>query len=136
MVAELGRARSPRAGIKGPGGFTFVEVLAAMLFMSIVIPVAMQGIQIANRAGVVAARKSIAVQLADKLLNEAILTSNSRSSGQGGSFPDPHKDYRWRQSQKNWTEDTMREITVEVFYMVQNQEYSVALTTLVTQDTQ
>ena len=108
-----------------------------MVFMAIVIPVAMRGVQIANRAGVVAARKTIAVQLADKLMNENIVTTNSLSSGLSGNFPDPFKDYRWKQSSKNWTEDTtMREISVEVFYMVQNQEYSVYLATLLTQDTQ
>ena len=44
--------------------FTFAEVLAALLFMAIVIPVAMQGVQVANRAGVAAQRKTVAIQLA------------------------------------------------------------------------
>jgi hypothetical protein len=124
-------------GNRAEAAFTFAEILAAMVFMAIVIPVAMNGIQIANRAGVVAARKTVAIQLADRLLNETIVTTNTITAGQSGTFPDPYKDYRWRQSKKNWTEDTtMREISVEVFYTVQDVEYSVFLATLVSQDTQ
>ena len=33
-------------------GFTFIETLAAMLFMAIVIPVVVQALLIANRAGI------------------------------------------------------------------------------------
>ena len=32
--------------------FTLVEVLAALTFMAIVVPVAIQGVRVANRAGV------------------------------------------------------------------------------------
>jgi len=120
-LVRFGR-RMPHLRPTPKAAFTFVEVLAAMLFMAIVIPAALRGIQIANRAGVVAARKSTAIQLADKLLNETLLTSNLRSSGQGGNFPDAYKDYRWRQSQRTWPEDAMREITVEssIWFKIRN----------------
>ena len=38
-------------------GFTLAEVLAALVFMAILIPVALEGLSIASRAGEVAARK-------------------------------------------------------------------------------
>ena len=116
-------------------GFTFAEVLAALVFMAIVIPVAMQGLQIANRAGAVAARKSTAVQLGDEKLNELILTDlwrNSTTGDFGPSWP----SYRWQLRNDVWTGDpyagnTMRVLTMEVSYTVQNQRYVVRLSTLV-----
>ena len=44
-------------------GFTLVEVLAALLFMAIVIPVAVEGLRIASLAGQVAQRKSVAARV-------------------------------------------------------------------------
>ena len=111
-------------------GFTLAETLAALVVMAIVIPVAIDGLRIANRAGVVAQRKSVAVQLADSLLNDLVATGNWQSSSPSGNFGDRWTGYQWRLLNENWTEDNMRMLTVEVTYPVQNQEYSVRLTTL------
>jgi type II secretory pathway pseudopilin PulG len=80
----------------GRAGFTFAEVLAALVFMAIVIPVAMQGIQIANRAGVVAQRKAIAVQLATSQLQELFAFANNTMPNftQNGNFGPDWRDYR------------------------------------------
>ncbi len=104
--------------------------------MAIVIPVAMEGVQIANRAGIVAERKGEAVQVADSLLNEIIMTGDWRNSGQSGivagdSMADKSKNMRWRLLDEPWGEDAMRLVSIEVTYQVQNQEYSVRLSTLV-----
>ena len=50
--------------------FTLVEVLAALLFMAIVIPVAVDALHVASLAGEVAARKAVATRIADRVLNE------------------------------------------------------------------
>ena len=98
--------------------------------MAIVIPVAIEGLQVANRAGVVAQRKSVAVQLADSLLNELIVTGDWQSSSQSGNFGQRWNGYRWRILNENWTRENMRLLSIEVTYPVQNQEYSVRLSTL------
>jgi len=116
--------------------FTFAEVLAALLFMAIVIPVAMQGMQLANRAGVVAYRKSVATRLADQQLNELLVLGTWQSAGQGGSFSGRYRDYRWRLSLEPWIDPNMRLISMEVSYLVQNHEYQVRLSTLVPEVTQ
>src|SRR5437899_934923 len=56
--------------------FTLAEVLAALLFMAIVIPVALEGMHVASRAGSVAVRKREAARVAERLLNESIITTN------------------------------------------------------------
>ena len=113
-------------------------MLAAMLFMAIVIPVALQGLRIASRAGTVAARKGVAVQLAESKLNELIVANQWRNSGQGGAFGPQWPGYQWSIKNEPWTGDTtinnLRQLTVEVTYPAQNQNYSVKLSTIL-QDT-
>jgi hypothetical protein len=121
----------PFAKRAGLPAFTFAEVLAALVFMAIVIPVAMQGLQIANRAGVVAERKDTAVQLADRLLNEVIATTNWSNVGQSGVLRQKGREFQWRMLNEAWTENAMRLISIEVTYTVQNREYRVLLSTLV-----
>lgn len=99
--------------------------------MAIVIPVAIEGLRIANRAGVVAQRKGEAVRLADGLLNELIVTDQWRNSAQTGTFGEERPGYRWRVLNENWSNDAMRLLSVEVAYQVQNREYHVRLSTLV-----
>lgn len=124
-----GRVHGTASGI---GGFTFVELLAAMLFVAIVIPVVVQGLTLANRAGVVADRKRVAGELADNLLTEWIITEEWREGQRSGTFGDSWPDYRWVMEDSDWEEDSeMRVLLAEVFYTVQGQEYSVTLTTLV-----
>jgi len=157
----------PRSPTRPPGrreraqaGFTLVEVLAALLFMAIVIPVAMQGLQVACRAGVVAVRKAEAARVADRLLNESIVTTNWNQSMQGGVVIEDDRSYRWSLRNEQWSQPltnqtlssmgtgvtvasqptvdqstanqvTMNLLTVEVTYVVQNQEFSVRESTLV-----
>jgi type II secretion system protein I len=111
-------------------GFTLAEVLAALLFMAIVVPVAMEGMRIASRAGSVAERKSVAVRLADSKLNELIVTGQWSVSGQEGDFGDRWPGYRWKVQIDPWTVDAMQVVTIEVAYPSQNQELSVRLSTL------
>ena len=56
--------------------FTLAEVLAAMLFLAIVIPAAVEALHVASLAGEVAARKGAAARIADRILNESIVTTN------------------------------------------------------------
>jgi hypothetical protein len=113
-------------------------MLAAMLFMAIVIPVALQGLRIASRAGTVAARKGVAVQLAESKLNELIVANQWHNSGQGGAFGPQWPGYQWSIKNESWTGDTtinnLRQLTVEVTYPAQNQNYTVKLSTVL-QDT-
>ena len=126
--------RRSRGSRGSQAGFTLAEVLAAMLFMAIVIPVAMEGLRIASRAGSVAGRKSVAAQLADSKLNELIAMNQWRNTSQGGIFGDQWPGYRWTMKNELWSEGAMRLVTVEVVYPAQSQDYTVQLSTLV-QDT-
>ena len=113
------------------GAFTLAEVLAALTFMAIVIPVAIEGLHIANRAGVVAQRKTVAVRVAENALNEALVSSQSQGGARNGVVQEGAVEYRWSVRYSIWPEDAMRVVTAEVLYLVQGQEHDVRLSTLV-----
>jgi type II secretory pathway component PulJ len=113
------------------GGFTFAEVLAALVFMAIVIPVALEGLQIAGRAGTVAERKAKAVELGEALLNEMIVTKRWKDSSQNGIFETGAEGYRWVLRNTAWSEDAMRLLSLEVIFQVQQRDYSIELSTLI-----
>jgi len=108
-----------------------VEVLAAMLFMAIVIPAAVQGITLANKAGVIAERKTMAAQLADTYLTELVITEQWQTMNPSGAFPGVHSNYQWRLNQRNWDIDPMIYLELEVLFTVQGREYIVRTSTLV-----
>jgi type II secretory pathway pseudopilin PulG len=59
---------------RSASAFTLVEVLAALAFMAIVIPVAVEGLRVANLAGQVGQRRAVAARIADRILNELFVT--------------------------------------------------------------
>lgn len=116
-------------------GFTMAEVLAAMIFMAVVIPVIVEGVMVASRCGVVAERKREAAQLADRLLTEMVVTGDWHNGNQSGDFMPDYPGYTWEATMDGWTEDTMELLTVEVTFMVRGRESEVRLSTLVSETT-
>ncbi len=125
-------ANRSRAADRAHAGFTLAEVLAALLFMAIVIPVAVQGLHIASRAGSVAERKAVGARLAETKLNELIVTGEWQSSAQQGTIAEGLRSYSWTLQSEPWAEDgAMRLVTVHVSVPVQGQDYDVHVSTLV-----
>jgi general secretion pathway protein I len=112
-------------------GFTFVEVLVAMLFVAIVIPVALQGIALASKAGNIADRKMTASILAEKKLNEIIITEEWDTGENQGTFGEEWPEYSWQLISETWNVDAMTIITVVASFEVQEREYSVEISALV-----
>jgi type II secretory pathway pseudopilin PulG len=110
--------------------FTLVEVLAALAFMAIVIPVAVDGVRVANKAGQVSQRKAVAARIGDRVLNEWIVSNRSQAPAQSGVVQEGAQTYRWTLRTQPWNQDTMKLVTVEVIYTVQGEEYDVHLSTL------
>lgn len=110
--------------------FTLVEVLAALLFMAIVIPVALHGISVASRAGTLGQRKATAVRIAERVLNEIVITGQTSQSSSSGSITEGGTAYPWSMQSTNWSEDAMTQITVRVTFSVQGSNYEVSASTL------
>jgi hypothetical protein len=115
--------------------FTLAEVLAALVFLAILIPVALQALNIASRAGEAAARKSEAALVAESVLNETVATTNWNQTVQNGVAKQGMREFRWTLRNEPWNQDpaatTMRQLTAEVSYSVQGVPHFVRLSTLV-----
>jgi type II secretory pathway pseudopilin PulG len=115
--------------------FTLAEVLAALVFMAIVIPVALEAMHVASRAGTVAARKGEAARVAQRLLAETLVTTNWSASVQSGTLTESQREFDWTMHSDPWSQDpsqnVIRQLSVEVKFTAQNQPYSVRMTTLV-----
>ena len=122
-------------GGTGDAAFTLAEVLAALVFMAILIPVALEGLSIASRAGEMAARKSEAALVAERILNENIVTTNWNQTVQSGTVRQGFRDFRWTLRNDPWNQDpnqdAMRLLAVEVKFAAQGGDYAVRMTTLV-----
>jgi Tfp pilus assembly protein PilV len=116
-------------------GFTLAEVLAALLFMAIVVPVAIEGLHIAGLAGAVAERKGEAARIAQRVLTENLVTTNWSQSVQNGTTLDGQREFRWTLRTDPWTQDpaqtTMRQLSVQVEFTAQDRKYYVNMSTLV-----
>lgn len=111
-------------------GFTLVEALAALAFLGIVIPVAVQGIQLASRAGQVAVRKVTAARVAERVLNELIVTGQWKNSAANGTAAEGLSEFRWQLRSEAWQKDPLRLVTLKLTYAVQGLDYTVNLSTL------
>ena len=76
---------NPTAAKRRHSGFTLAEVLAALLFLAIVIPVTLQGLRVASMAGEVGQRKMIAARIGNKVLNELKSRANCRTPAKAAS---------------------------------------------------
>src|SRR5215813_11885629 len=87
-----GRARlSPARHV---AAFTLAEVLAALLFMAIVVPVAVEGLHIASLGGAVAAAKGEAARIAQQVLNDNLVNTNWNQALQGTTI-EGQRTFRW-----------------------------------------
>ena len=111
-------------------GFTFVEVLAAMVFLGILIPVVISALMVSNRAAVVAERSTIAMQLGENRLSELMLEDAWTTAESRGDFGQEWPGYRWELKRQDWQSGAMTELTLDVFFAVQGQEHDVRLSTL------
>lgn len=111
-------------------GFTLAEVLAALLFMAIVVPVALHGMSIASRAGVLGQRKAAAMRIGERVLNDLAITGEWNQGGTGGTITEGDTSYAWSMQSATWPSDAMTQVTVQVTFTVQGTDYSVSLNTL------
>jgi general secretion pathway protein I len=77
------------------GAFTLVEVLATLVLIGIVIPVAMRGVTVALAEASKARHQAEAATLAEAKLNEMIAQGDWNSGGGSGDFSPDYPQYKW-----------------------------------------
>jgi len=131
---DTSNAGETPAPLSFEAAFTLAEVLAALVFMAILIPVALEGLSLASKVGETATRKGEAALVAERILNESIITTNWNHSVQSGTLRQGPREFPWTIRNDPWNQDpnqtTMRLVSVEVKYSVQGQGHAFTLTTL------
>jgi hypothetical protein len=102
------------------------------MFLAIVIPVAVEALHTSSLAGEVAARKGVAARVADRILNESLITTNWNRGTQSGTVTEGATEFQWTLTSENWPQDAlqMQLLTAEVKYSAQGRDYSVKISTL------
>ena len=123
----------PHARLRRPrvGGFTLIEVLAALLMMAIIIPVAMEGMTTASRAGLLGQRRAAAMRIAERVLNETIVENQTAQASNSGTISEGDTVYPWTLRSEGWSVDALTEMTVTVTFTVRGNPYEVSVSTLV-----
>jgi hypothetical protein len=127
---RFGRIENWKLRIGNESAFTLAEVMAAMLFLAVVIPVAVEVLHVSSLAGEVAVRKGAAARVADRILSESLVTTNWSNGMQSGTVSEGTQDFKWKLSSQSWTQDTMQLLTAEVMFSAQGKDYTVKLSTL------
>jgi prepilin-type N-terminal cleavage/methylation domain-containing protein len=110
--------------------FTLAEVLAALALMAIIIPVAIHGVEIASRAGNLGLRKATAMRIAERVMNEQIVTSQSIPSNSNGTVTEDGIAYPWTLTTDTWPEEPMSVLKVRVTFSLQGNNYDMSVSTL------
>lgn len=125
-IAHVARA-STRAG---NAGFTLAEVLAALLFMAILVPVTMQSVSVASRAGMLGQRKATAMRVAERVLEEVLVTDLVSQGASNGVATEGDVSFPWTMKADPWSMDAMTQVTIVVTFDVQGHTYDVGVSTL------
>ena len=132
-----GRAivRCLRAAPRRRAAFTLVEVLATILMLAIIVPVAMQAVSLATGVAGAARHRAEAASLAEAQL-AFLMTSGEWQTGtlQGDFTQQGFPEYQWFASVNNWTEANVQQLDVMVLWTTPRRgEESIVVSTLVYQ---
>lgn len=118
-------------GSRPRSGFTFVEMLATVALIAIILPVAMRGIGLCTRLAGESRREVEAASLASAKLTELMAANEWNSATGAGDFGTDWPGYRWSTEVFNWTTDSVvSQVDLTVFWQSQGQERSMTLSTL------
>jgi prepilin-type N-terminal cleavage/methylation domain-containing protein len=114
------------------GGFTFVELLATMVLISIVMPVVMRTIGLCTQIAGQSRRQVEAVCLAKTKLTELTAAQDWQNGSTRGDFGTDWPGYEWSMAVANWTQDTIvRQLDLTVTWRSVGRQRKITLSTLV-----
>jgi general secretion pathway protein I len=115
----------------GRRGFTLIEILATLLLVAIILPVAMSGISLALNVADESKRRTEAAALAQSKLAEIVAYSEWTTASLGGDFSPDRPQYRWAAQVTAWQGTQLQQLDVQVLWRSRGQDHHVTLSTLV-----
>jgi len=112
-------------------GFTFIELLATVVLIAVIMPVAMRSIGLCTRLAGQSRSQVEAVSLAKTKLTELIVTGDWEKGGKKGDFDEDWPGYEWSLAVSNWTDSAVRALDLTVSWRSAGRQRKVTLSTLV-----
>lgn len=123
------KARRAALGPAGRG-FTLPEVLATLVLVGVVLPVAMRGVTTAVQATATAKHKTEAGQLAETKLNELLILRDSSQFESSGDFGEAWPGYRWV-THGLPGDGSLYDVNCTVYWSERGQDRSIVLSTMI-----
>ena len=127
LMTSNAKLRRPDSGRHG---FTMIEVLASMMLVAIVLPVAMKGVSLALQTASLARQRSLAASLAETQMNDLITAADWDQTSMQGTFEE-NPGYSWTADLTQWQSTTVQQLEVKVLWTSRGQQRSVTLDTLI-----
>jgi Tfp pilus assembly protein PilV len=108
-----------------PVGFTFIELLATVVFLGIIMPVAMESIGLCTRLGGQSRKQIEAASLARTKLTELTCSSDWQSGEKNGDFGADWPGYKWTATVSSWTDSTVSRLDLTVTWQSQGRQRSI-----------
>lgn len=124
----LGVSRSCGRGRRG--GFTFIELLATVVLIAAIMPVAMRSIGLCTRLAGQSRRQMEAASLGKAKLTDLIVTGQWQDGNQRGQFEKDWPGYEWSMTVTNWTDASVRQLELTVSWRSVGRQRGVTLSTL------
>jgi len=112
-------------------GFTFVELLATVVLIAIIMPVAMRSIGLCTRVAGLSRKQIEAASLARTKLTELTVTHDWENGSQRGDFGTDWPGYEWTATATNWTDSSVRQLDLTVSWRSMGKQRELTLSTLV-----
>ena len=129
-MADTSRIKTVE-GCHRVGGFTFIELLATIVLIGIIMPVAMRSIGLCTRLGGQSRRKIEAASLAQTKLTELTSSQDWQTGEKRGDFGTDWPGYQWTLAVSNWTDSVVNQLDLTVTWQSQGQQRSLTFSTLV-----
>jgi len=126
-----GALRQPTCSMRRRRAFTLVEVLATLMMVAIILPVAMSGISLALKVADESKRQTEAAALAQAKMAEIVAAELWRTASLAGDFSPERPEYRWSSQVSNWQGTRLQQLDVQVMWNYRGKDRRVTLTTLV-----
>jgi len=122
-ITRGGRQRGRRA-------FTLVEVLASLVLVAIILPVAMKGVSLCLELSETARQQMEAGALAELRLAEVLATEEWTDGDASGDFGEDRPRYTWNMTVEEWEGPSISQIDVSVEWTSRGKTREVTLSTL------
>jgi prepilin-type N-terminal cleavage/methylation domain-containing protein len=112
------------------GGFTFIELLATVVLIGLIMPVAMHSIGLCTRVAGLSRKQVEAASLAKMKLTELTVTRDWENGNQKGDFGTDWPGYQWTATVVNWTDTLVRQLDLTVSWQSAGNQRHITFSTL------